>query len=618
MRKASILGVGGLAGTIGGSSFLCRKTAAPALSNTAYAAEPLPPSPSDSAASAAAKQIDFINLPSDYTSPTTTLVLPMLAGYTVSVAVSDHPEIIAAGSTTVTRPANTTPVRITLKAVNNTTGGVGYTNPLLLPVYKPYVAPQADAATIAAAKKAYEQKKYGMMVTYSMNRTRYKSPIYADGVYLDDVDALVNGFDAKQFAKDMHDFGMEYVVFSAWHAHVVAGFPSATNERWRDDRRKQTIETQPYNLKSYTDPDTKDIIAELIKVLEPYDIDLHLYVHASDWHDFSDEDRSIIQSSNFNKYMMELFYELCERYGKGIKGLWNDGFFGNGINQTQYRQTCTQFNPAMILAANGGAGNNPNLKPSVGADYKAWEAVSIASGGRITIGQICSSYAYQNAPGYAPAGWFASAPQDAPLSNRITPQQQIRYLAAQASISKMGGLLLGVGCFPLKPGQTAADLNYNLWPSTIKEDYIQVNEAYITPVKESIINANVGKAYVSPEKAFVNNLLWGVATESPDTSGPDGKAEYVYLHILSPGGSAVSGQTLSLPAPADGSVFGQTAVLMNQDNETGDAFVVPTGAAAQVTVAQTATGGYTLTLSKNAKWSAVDTVIKAKRIAQVR
>ncbi|MDR1801781.1 MAG: discoidin domain-containing protein [Lachnospiraceae bacterium] len=568
-------------------------------------------SPDDAVANAAAKAINFIELPSDYTSATTTLSMPTLSGYTVTIAEvtkdsdgSDATSIVDLNGN-VTRPVETTGVRIKFKVVNNSTGGVGYTKALLLPVYKPYVAPTMSSQEIADIKAGYEQNKYGVFVHYVMNNTSYPGSYYSDGTKVQSIDDLAAGFDAAQFAKDMHDFGAEYVVFTVWHAHTLALFPSMTNERWRDDRRTGS---EAYNLKSYSD---RDVIEELLDELDKYGIELHLYTHPTDGHDFSSEDQALTGWNNYStpgvgwqKYINELYYELCERYGTRIKGLWYDGAYVRvpaGACQAALRETSTKFNPAMIMTGNTGftAGQaNPGSGWN-GPDYRAWESgLSNLDNFYITNNQVAMVVAGQ---------WWTDRAQSV-ASNMTNSETLFRYVAAEASISRQGGMLASTGFYPIKTtaGQTAADLNGDFWMKGVRDMLVGVN-AYLEPVADSIKSTKKGAAYVSQENWTVSGLDWGVQTESPD-------GETVYLHVLQPAKSAVSGLTLTLPAPADGSVFARTAVLMNQDKTGEKGFDVPTGDAAKVEVVKKSDGSYEFTLPAGSAWSTVDTVIAVTRV----
>ena len=59
----------------------------------------------------------------------------------------------------------------------------------------------------------------------------------------------------------------------------------------------------------------------------------------------------------------------------------------------------------------------------------------------------------------------------------------------------------------------------------IRNQLLELNEKYMTPVAESVRNTIPSTAYLSHNDDYVAMLEWGVATESRD-------GKYVYLHVL--------------------------------------------------------------------------------------
>jgi alpha-L-fucosidase len=85
-------------------------------------------------------------------------------------------------------------------------------------------------AANAQISPTYLQKKFGFFVHYvwaggGLTVDRHgKSPA--------SFDALADAFDAKGFAADMEAWGVEYVIFTAWHANINPLFPSETMQKW--------------------------------------------------------------------------------------------------------------------------------------------------------------------------------------------------------------------------------------------------------------------------------------------------------------------------------------------------------------------------------------------------
>ena len=532
----------------------------------------------------AASNITLLPVPAN---EDTYVTIPKLEGYTITIAGSDNESIVALDGR-ITRPESTTGVRLTLKPESNETGEVAYTKPLLVPIYKTYVKPTMSAAEIAAAHEDYEDNAYGIFIHYVSKYRNSYGTVYSNGEMVESVDELADAFDVKAFAKSMHDMGAEYVLFTAWHGDARTLFPSMTNLRWRDDRRAEDTEGQ----KSYSE---RDVIAELIAELSVYDIDLYLYTHPADGGpDFTAEDKILTgwddSADNYavwNQYVNELYYELCERYGDGIKGLWFDGGYNHvpaGDAQNRLRETCLSFNPAMILTANLAFKEGTVYETPVydGADYFCWE---IPEGYNFVTDRKISRH--QSAAVIANAGWFTKHPNTKTFENLPTAEEIFKYLVAMSSISTEGGFLASTGFYPLHEGEVLDDY----FMRGIGDVLRKLNADYISPLKATIFNTNDSTAYPTTENITVSDLLWGVANESKD-------GRVIYLHVL----NAPDGNTLILPKTADGTILRGNAVIMNYD-----------GTETPVTIVKTA-DGYSITLPEGVEWNEVDTVIKAERM----
>ena len=528
-----------------------------------------------------AKTVNFIPYPEP---DATKITLPTLDGYTITIAESNYPNVVSTEGM-ITRSKDTTyAVRLTLNVKNNATGAVGKTEPLLVPIYKTYVAPTMTAEEVEKAHADYESMAYGIFVHY-ISEYASGSTKYIDGTNVLTVDDLADHFDAAQFAKDMDEFGVEYVLLTMWHGDARTLFPSMTNERWRDARRSDdTIK------KSYSD---RDVIADLLDELDKYGIDLHLYTHPCDGHDFVAEDQALTgwndatgNYATWNQYINELYYEVCERYGTRIKGLWFDGVYNHvkgEVNQNRLRETCLAFNPAMILTMNTGF-TEGNINPApeyTHPDYRAWEVNRV-----VDFEEDMKYSRYQSAIVIGGAGWWANKAQSVENANVQPAEEIFRYLVAMSSISTHGGFAASTGFYPARETD---EMNGDYWMKGIREALLGVGE-YLEPVAESIKNTNIGKAYPTVENQTISELEWGVSTESRD-------GKYVYLHVL----QAPSGQTLTLPKPADGSVFESSAQVLLLDGTTVTATVAENGE------------GYKVTLPTGTSWSEVDTVIKLVR-----
>ena len=164
-----------------------------------------------------------------------------------------------------------------------------------------------------------------------------------------------------------------------------------------------------------------------------------------------------------------------------------------------------------------------------------------------------------------------------------------QYIVGLSSVSYEGGFAASTGIYAIEPEEHGKE--NDLWLNGMRDYLVELNENYIKPVEESVKNTSVGVAYPTTENISINEMEWGVSTESRDRKN-------VYLHVF----NAPESNTLSLPAPADGSVLDQSAVVMNFDGTATEG----------VTVTRTESG-YDITLPEGKAWDAVDTVIKLTR-----
>lgn len=464
--------------------------------------------------------------------------------------------------------------------------------PLMVYAVKP--PPSPKSLLVKEAHERYQQQKMGLFVHYVPTLTvdpQTNQPVQ-------DIDELAKKFDAVQFAKDAADFGVEYVIFTAHHFSARMLYPSAVSKRWRDDRRKADS-SEERNWKTYSDV---DVIDRLATELAKKKIDLNLYVHPVDGHDFSKEDQENTGwfecdsgHAKWNDFQNQLFDELCKRYGTRIRGLWFDGMYAhhgkNGwhgcIDQPRFRETLLRYNPQLILTANVAGVRDKNPAADwVAADYRAWECYSVTekSLGMLGVNPNADPSNSFTWPGtkeqvawVVTNSWWASH-----KSNQIRyPAEELyRYLVLQASLSDSGGLAISVGCFP---GTLADQPNGSIWEGNVRERLVELNQL-IKPVAESIKNTKASEAYVTADHQWLEQKDWGVATDAPDGT-------VTYLHVLRP----PSGRDLRIGPPANGTPFRAASILPSMTS---------------VILKGDASNGYTVSLPEGVSWSPLDTVIK--------
>ena len=437
-------------------------------------------------------------------------------------------------------------------------------------------------------RQNYERKKYGLFVHYVSGLTREENG------KIPSIDELANHFDARQFAQEASDFGVEYVIFTVWHLNTRPLYPSMVNKHWRDDSRP---EGSSQEFKSYSD---RDVIMDLANELEKKGIDLHLYVnpkadvgpspdeqHNSGWTNW----KNTTETETWNNYLLELFGELSSRYGTHIKGYWIDALVFDHLHEEEFRNAILTNNPNLILLGNLGILRDTNPRPEwIFPDYGAWEVAS-ADNGKLSFRMVNPEVKGTDAMTWPStkaqvalvvgSGWWASNKK---ADARYSAENLFRYLVMQASISNNGGFAISAGCFP---GPAKESSNGNLWEGNFYQTMVQLN-SYVKPIAEAIKNTKAGKAYITKEHSWLCTTKWGVSTESPDGT-------YVYLHIVKP----PIGKILLLEAPADKSVFSPTAIHLQTKLLVGF---------------RKSGSGYEITLPNDLKWDAIDTVIRLQRV----
>ncbi|HBJ18569.1 MAG TPA: hypothetical protein DDY70_02320, partial [Clostridiales bacterium] len=520
--------------------------------------------------------IDLLELPDPLGNDTKIIFPTVPDGYTIRISSTTDATLVDTDGN-LYRKDKTASVRLTFTVTETASGVSAETAALLLPVFKAYTAPTVTDAEIRRAKNDFEAMKYGMFVHY------VPSTVYADKTLVVNIDDLADNFDAVQFAADVKASGAEYLVLTVWHGCTYTLFPSIANERWRDDRS-----TDAAHPKTYSD---RDVIADVLDALEPYGIPLHLYVHPSEGKDFSAEDKVLTgwddATDNYrtwNLYTNELMYELCERYGERIAGLWIDAFFDHipkGEAQERFRAMCTANNPKVILQMNVGLRESEHIENPLpghnGADYRCWEFSHTENLEAIPLTKNQTAIVIGSQ-------WFTDTAKDADITIN-SPEEIFRYLVAQASLSQAGGFLASAGCYPNRASDA---LNGNIWQKGIRDTFLRIND-YLTALGEAVKNTNAGVAYPTTAGMTVEDLTF-VSTESRD-------GKYVYIHVLNPEDS----RTLSLTLPVDGSVFSGTALHLTAD-----------GGRTEIALTRTA-NGYGITLPEGMTFGAVDTVIRLSR-----
>jgi hypothetical protein len=434
-------------------------------------------------------------------------------------------------------------------------------------------APNAFGATNASASLPPDQlrQKYGLFVHYVWGGADKTITVNRDGSKPTGLQDVANRFDAAGFARDVKSMGVEYVIFTAWHANMNLLYPCASMDKWIPEP-DHTAE--------------RDVIQALLDELRPLGIRLYLYMHPQDGHDFTAAEQAATgfnePADNYrvwNDFINAVYRESIARYGAQVAGYWIDcctiktNNHANIVDFERLRGTFQAANPEAVVIETSHYGalwgirfghilskeiNDPgwfDFQP-VTWDINSWPG-----------------YDYHVAVVQAPT-WWASTSMTSTNGTKKTPEDMFRYTVLQAGANTRGlGVAWAAGPYP-----------GGGWEPQVRES-MQALGRLIEPVAASIKDVCASKAYATAPGTRLGGLPWGVATRSAD-------GKYEFIHVL----KAPDSMTLELPAPKDGSRFKKARLLRD---------------GAKVKLSQhPGTGAVSLTLPKKARWDRLDTVIR--------
>jgi alpha-L-fucosidase len=435
----------------------------------------------------------------------------------------------------------------------------------------------AQSPSVPAAD--YRSMKYGFFVHYVWGGKAYSATVNKDGSMPAGLDDLANRFDAEGFARDLDSMGVEYVLFTAWHAEMNVLYPSKVMDKWLPGHASK-----------------RDLIGDMIKACKAKGIQVLLYTHPRDGHDFTDADMARTgwhrgqhpnpdfekwDRAKWNDFINEAYGELVDRYGKDILGLYLDEGSGAAdsyrvIDYPRLRRTITAKHPHLVMMQN----DYGNLYSADLGNQEVFYNHSFASADgdqwasyKIPISIVAGSIFWAAFPEGMDSPAQSSAKVGFNKWIHYTPESMFRYTVLQAgSNTDGGGVIWAAG--PYAGGG---------WETGVL-DRMQKTGKRIDAIAPSIKNTYPSSSYLTAAGTKIADLAWGVATRSIDD-------RLEYLHVLKP---PVDGATtLKLPAPADGKKFAKATLLANRK---------------PVALKQDA-DGLQLTLPTGTSWDPLDTVI---------
>lgn len=397
----------------------------------------------------------------------------------------------------------------------------------------------------------YEKLRYGFFVHYIAGHA-----FYQDGRKAQTIHEAAAGFDVPRFVDEVASMRVEYVIFTAWHAGAIPLYPSEVTRRWRSDKYIE-----------------RDLIGEIIDGLRGRGVPVILYTHPRDGHDFAEPDRTncgwgaghydlhadpearrwdnvtvrdMLDTPNpatfrhevWNRYTMELYRELAERYGSRIEGIWTDGM-GPGrflfgihrsypyehpvVNYVDIRRIVKGVNPDLVMIQNAfGYQFSDDFTMTEGffdferthRDTGDWPACEKATA-------FC----------FSDAGWAASG-RYGETEIHIDRMGMTKYIIFQATCASAGGTCLAAG--PYCGGG---------WDRDVLEYLHAIGEA-LAPLGEAIRNVVPSSSWPTISGDSMKDKNYVAACSSADRV-------YEYIHILKMPEDGV----VCLPAPADGATL---------------------------------------------------------------
>jgi hypothetical protein len=119
----------------------------------------------------------------------------------------------------------------------------------------------ALAAPVRTPLEDWRGMKYGFFVHYVWDGAGTVT-LNPDGSRPASIDDLCDRFDAQGFAEDIASMGVDYLVFTAWHANLYPLFPSAAIERIEPGRSPR-----------------RDLLGDMIGAVRAKGIRVLLYTH---------------------------------------------------------------------------------------------------------------------------------------------------------------------------------------------------------------------------------------------------------------------------------------------------------------------------------------------------
>lgn len=488
---------------------------------------------------------------------------PMPPGFRVSIKNCNNPSVIGLDGT-VSRSSSDTSVDVVLSVTRESDGKSRETTPLKV--------------FVAAARKKQSSPDYadnfqlrqGLFITWTgMPDGTTNTIVFSDGKAAVSMDQLADSANVNAVADEVAKFGFDHVVLMDFHGAGTTLHPCVALDSWRGP--------------GFTSK--RDLIGEMIDAFRARGIQVFLFTHPLDGHDYSPEQQTRLGFNDpsdgyrkWNDFVNDVHAEIVERYGDRITGIGMDSEFGlstdpkwaGKLDLPRLRNTILSRRPGLSLSALAG----PNATCELGVK-EVWRPSWLDPWKSRTDDDydVEKWPAYRRVVAVVQGNHWATVTPPEKGEARLTGAQMFRYTVLQAGAATEG------------PGVEWAASPYTdgSWENGIARSFADL-EALVRPVSESLRQVLPSTSFRTPEGTFLSKLPHGiVATKKPDDS-------VEYIHVL----NAPAGKDLSLPPPADGKRFDSASLLANGH---------PVGI-------RQSDRGLVLTLGSADHWESHDTVIK--------
>lgn len=367
--------------------------------------------------------------------------------------------------------------------------------------------------------QAFEAMRYG-----NFTHMVYRLTISPDGKKsYQTPDEFVEGFDANAYAEQIHAMGMEYVIFTAWHAAMYHLGPNQALDKW---------------LPGHTTK--RDLIGEVADALQQRGIKMIIYAHPNDGHDLTPEEQAkcgFVKPADgenalmpvFNDFINEVYAETAKRYANkpNVIGYWWDSWGANGgaVDMPRLRRTLLAAMPRAIILSNYYHGDF--------IDFTSLEKYYPLDGQDRIDNVIVQK---DNQSTVFAGGWWCGGLGE---SSVYSPENLFKFTVLNACSGAPGGMAWAVS--PTSNGST--------WAGNCLE-VMQKLGSYIRAIRPSICGVAPSVNWPIDENTTVSSSKGYGATRSLD-----GRKEYIHV-IKKP-----EGQSLDLEPTVD--VFDSARLLSN-------------------------------------------------------